>query len=213
MQSIHHAWRMTRPLLLALALAALAGCGSGATSSAAGSTPPGAKASPTPPTVSSSARSTAAPTSPTSGTSGPTRSVDVSAAVQSVLALFQRVPRNPNNPAAGYLWVPATATADYLSRPVNTRLATLRSNGYFSDRVCGVDYITGTQNGLSATPKVVSTHSNANGSVTIVVQRSATPPPPNLTVVMTDQNGVWRASDLATGAGLSASIFSAKPNC
>jgi hypothetical protein len=127
--------------------------------------------------------------------------------------LFQRVPKDPNNAAAGYLWLPAEATAAHLSRPVNTRLATLRSSGYFSDRVCGVDYITGTQNGLPAAPKVVSTQGNANGSVTVVIQRSATPPPPNLTVVMTDQNGVWRASDLATGAGLSASIFSAKPNC
>ena len=106
-----------------------------------------------------------------------------------------------------------TATADHLSPTVNMRLATLRDSGYFSDQVCGEDYLTGTQNGLSAAPKVVSTHTNANGSVTIVVQRSATPPPPNLTVVMTDQNEVWLATDLASGAGPSASILSAKPNC
>jgi hypothetical protein len=30
---------------------------------------------------------------------------------------------------------------------------------------------------------------------------------------MTLQNGVWLATDLASGTGPSASIFSAKPNC
>jgi hypothetical protein len=51
----------------------------------------------------------------------------------------------------------------------------------------------------------------ANGGVTVVIQR--TPGRSNLTAVMTETSGTWLASDLASGTGPSASIFSAKPNC
>ena len=95
------------------------------------------------------------------------------------------------------------------------RLNQLSSIGYFGDAppsgVCGEDYITGTQNGLFVAPQVLSAIANANGSVTVVIRRG--PPPPDFTVTMTLENGTWLATDLASGTGPSASIFSAKPNC
>jgi hypothetical protein len=47
--------------------------------------------------------------------------------------------------------------------------------------------------------------------VTVVIKRGL--PPPNLTAAMTLANGIWLASDLASGTGPMASILSAKPNC
>jgi hypothetical protein len=95
------------------------------------------------------------------------------------------------------------------------RLNSLSSTGYFGDAppagVCGEDYIDGTQNGLFVAPQILSATSETNGTVTVVIQRG--PPPSNLTARMTLQNGVWLATDLASGTGPSASIFSAKPNC
>jgi hypothetical protein len=94
------------------------------------------------------------------------------------------------------------------------RLNSLSSAGYFGDAppgVCGEDYITGTQNGLFVAPQILSATGEANGTVTVVIERGS--PPPNLTATMTLENGVWLATDLASGTGPSASIFSAKPNC
>ena len=94
------------------------------------------------------------------------------------------------------------------------RLNHLSSIQYFGDAppgVCGEDYITGTQNGLFVAPQALSATGNANGSVTVVIRRG--PPPPDFTVTMTLENGTWLATDLASGTGPSASIFSAKPNC
>jgi hypothetical protein len=96
-----------------------------------------------------------------------------------------------------------------------TRLNTLTRSGYFGDAppsgVCGENYITGTQNGLFAAPQIFSATANEDGSVTVVIKRG--PPPPDLTATMTHVNGTWLASDLASGTGPSASIFSVKPNC
>jgi len=94
-------------------------------------------------------------------------------------------------------------------------LASLTSRGYFADvppGKCGEEYISGTQNGLNQAPTVLSTLAESNGSVTVVIQRGPSSPP-NLTAVMTDQNGTWLAADLASGMGASASIFSVQPNC
>src|SRR3989442_15668600 len=74
------------------------------------------------------------------------------------------------------------------------------------------DYITGTQNGLFTAPRVVSAVAGVDGKVTVVIERGS-PAPPTLTAVMTNQSGTWLASDLASGIGPSASIFSANPNC
>jgi hypothetical protein len=133
--------------------------------------------------------------------------------VQSALGLFEKVPRNPNEPASGYLWGPASDPTGHLSREVIARLAVLRSSGHFSDRVCAADYFTRSQNLLNAAPTVVSAHGDPRGTVTVVIRRPVTPAPPDLTVVMTRRDGVWRATDLATGRGPSASIFSASPQC
>jgi hypothetical protein len=76
--------------------------------------------------------------------------------------------RNPNDPAAGYLCGPASDTT-HLSREVAARLAELRSSGHFSDRVCGADYFTRSQNLLDAAPTVVSAHGEPGGTVTVVI--------------------------------------------
>jgi hypothetical protein len=95
------------------------------------------------------------------------------------------------------------------------RLNNLSSLGYFGDAapsgVCGEDYITGTQNGLFVAPHVLSATPEANRTVTVVIDRGAQPP--DLTATMTLESGAWLATDLASGSGPTASIFSAKPNC
>jgi hypothetical protein len=199
----------------------LAGCGSaaatgvadGASSSTA--SPP---AAPVPasqaPVASSVALSTA--TSAVGTTPAPaagTSSGEVTAAVRSALGLFEKVPRNPQDASAGYVWGPVSDTSDHLSAAVTSRLEALRGSGYFSDRVCAEDYLTGTQNGLPAAPTVRSAHGDTAGTVTVVIRRPATPAPPDLTVVMAQRNGVWLVADLASGTGPSASIFATKPHC
>jgi hypothetical protein len=95
------------------------------------------------------------------------------------------------------------------------RLNYLSSTGYFGDAgpagVCGEDYLTATQNGLFAAPQILSATGEADGTVAVVIDRGS--PQPNLTVTMAQEMGAWLATDLASGAGPSASIFSAKPNC
>jgi hypothetical protein len=98
-----------------------------------------------------------------------------------------------------------------MSTAVRDRLAELSGRGYFADNACGEEYISGTQNGLSSPPAVISASAGASGTVAVVIERA--PQRPALTATMTKQNGVWLAADLASGYGLSASIFSAKPNC
>jgi len=68
---------------------------------------------------------------------------------------------------------------------------------------------------LFVAPVVVSAVPSADGSVSVVIQRQGGRGVvlPNLTAVMTDENGTWLATDLASGAGPGASIFSASPNC
>jgi hypothetical protein len=137
----------------------------------------------------------------------------VAAAVQSALGPFEKVPRNPSDPAAGYLWGPASDTTGHLSREVDAHLAALRRSGHFSDRVCAADYFTRSQNLLDAAPTVVSAHGDVGGTVTVVIRRPVTPAAPDLSVVMTRRDGVWLAIGLATGSGPSASIFGATPPC
>jgi hypothetical protein len=95
------------------------------------------------------------------------------------------------------------------------RLNSLSSTGYFGDvppaGVCAEDYITGSQNGLFVAPQILSATGETNGTVTVVIERGSSPR--DLTATMTLENGVWLATDLASGTGPSASIFSAKPDC
>lgn len=206
--------RAAQPLALTLSVVLLAGCGSAAASLAtdrAASSSTSSPASPNPTATTSVAVPTATG-SPRPTTTEPS-SGDLAAAGQSALGLFEKVPRKDGDPAAGYLWGPASDASAHLSREVVARLAALRSSGHFSDRVCAADYFTGTMNLLDAAPTVVSAHGEANGTVTVVIRRPASPPPPDLTLVMTHRNGVWLATQLASGSGPSASIFAAKPNC
>jgi hypothetical protein len=136
---------------------------------------------------------------------------DVAGAKQAALGLIVPDPSGPQ----GH-WVDCSQLDGWASCPLSTeveaRLDLLRSQGYFSDvGGCGEEYITHTQNGLNNGPEVLSAIAGANGSVTVVIQRA--PGLPNLTAVMTIENGTWLASDLASGSGPAASIFSAKPNC
>jgi hypothetical protein len=208
--------RAAQPLALTLGVAVilLAGCGSGAASLG---TDPAAAPSTSPPAPPEPAATTS-PVAPTASSAPPATATgasagDVKAAVQSALGIFEKVPRNPNDPAAGYLWGPVSDLTGHLSRDIVARLAALHSSGYFTDRVCAADYFTGTQNLLDAAPTVVSARGDASGTVTVVIRRPVTPARPDLTLVMTRRNGVWLATQLASGSGPSASIFAAKPNC
>jgi hypothetical protein len=218
--------RATRALVLTVAVLLLAGCGSAAATGAADEGAPSAanpSAAPVPagqapaslaPATSSvtpSTVTTAVGTPPASTVSTP--SGDVTAAAQSALGLYEKVPRNPQDASAGYVWGPVSDTTGHLLPAVTARLDALRGSGYFSDRACAEEYLTGTQNGLPTAPTVLSAHEDAGGTVTVVIRRPATPAPPDLTVVMTHRNGVWLASDLASGSGATASIFATKPHC
>ena len=213
--------RATRALVLTFAVLLLAGCGSAAVIGTADEgAPSGANPSAAPaPAIQAPASSSVTPSTATTevGTraapAASTSSGDVTAAVQSALRLYEKVPRNPQDPSAGYVWGPVSDTTGHLSPAVSVRLDALRGSGYFSDRVCAEEYLTGTQNGLPAAPTVMSARGNASGTVTVVIRRPATPATPDLTVVMTQRNGVWLGSDLASGSGPSASIFATKPNC
>jgi len=151
--------------------------------------------------------------SPASNVSGSTPTpVDVAAAKQAAMGLFVA------DPSLSGHWVACSNSNNWaacsLSATVRARLATLTSTGYFADAPpgkCGEEYISGTQNGLSQAPTASSAVPESNGSVSVIIQRG--PSSPNLTAVMTDQNGTWLATDLASGTGSSASIFSAQPSC
>jgi hypothetical protein len=179
--------------LSALTLLALAGCGA---TRAANS-------------VSSSIPTSATPI--TTPVSSPTP--DLAAARTAGGAIIVPLPGAPG------VWGGCTQLAsDFADCPfapvLIARLNYLSSLGYFGDGppgVCGEDYISGTQNGLFVAPQVLSATAETNGTVTVVIERG--PPPPKLTATMTVENGVWLATDLASGAGPAASIFSAKPNC
>jgi len=213
--------RATRALVLTFAVLLLGGCGSAAGTGAAdegaplGANPSAAPApaSPAPatPSVTPSTATTAVGTTPAPAASTP--SGDMTAAVQAALGLYEKQPRNPQDASAGYVWAPVSDTTGHLSSAVTARLDALRGSGYFGDRVCAEDYLTGTQNGLPTAPTVLSAHEDPGGTVTVVIRRPATPAPPDLTVVMTPRNGVWLATDLASGSGPSASIFATKPHC
>jgi hypothetical protein len=134
------------------------------------------------------------------------------AAEQSAIDLFVKVQMVQGDPSAGYVWTSGPASASHMTDAVKARLAELSSGGYFSDGGgCGEDYLTATQNGLSTAPHVSSAIADASGTVTVVIQRGALRP--DLAAVMTNQGGTWLASDLASGTGPSASIFSVRPNC
>jgi hypothetical protein len=99
-----------------------------------------------------------------------------------------------------------------MNAALKARLAELGGGGYFSDGGgCGEDYLTATQNGLSTAPHVSSAVANASGTVTVVIQRGAMRP--DLTALMAKEGDTWLASDLSSGTGPAASIFSVKPNC
>jgi hypothetical protein len=187
--------RSIRSLLLVAAVVALVGCGaSTATTSVSSPTP---VASPTP------------VSSPTRASASPSVLGDVAGARQAALRLFVADPSVANH------WYPCANTDNWAACPlaatVKTRLAELGSKGYFSDAGgCGEEYISGSQNGLNTAPTVLSAVAEGNGSVTVVIQRGSLN---NLTATMAKQNGTWLATDLASGTGPAASIFSAKPNC
>jgi hypothetical protein len=131
-------------------------------------------------------------------------------------SMFTRTPKNADDPSAGYVWESLnwSAGGGPLSTPVKARLTVLSNSGYFGAQHCAVSYLDGTQDNLLQQPTILAARANDHNSVVVVLQRAgAKPQPPNLTVVMTQQDGTWRVTDLASGTGPSASIFSVKPNC
>jgi hypothetical protein len=184
--------KFARSLLSAVAVVTLVGCGAGSAT---------VGGSPTPTSVPSA-----------SPVASPTPDLDAARAA----ALKIIVPL----PGTSGVWVGCTQVAsDFAACPFTAaliaRLKQLSSSGYFGDAppsgVCGEDYLTGTQNGLFAAPQILSTTANPDGTVSAVIQRGSSVP--NLTATLSLDGSAWLASDLASGSGPSASIFSAKPNC
>lgn len=135
---------------------------------------------------------------------------DVAGAERSALGLFLIDPTAPNH------WVACSNSDSWaacpLTGPVKDRLAALTSSGFFGDAGgCGEEYLSGTQNGLSSVPHVVSAEMQADGSVIVVINRESSRP--NLTAIMSLEGDAWLATDLASGTGPTSSIFSSKPNC
>jgi hypothetical protein len=151
---------------------------------------------------------------PVASTSSPASSpaADAAAAGTAALTIFYALPgQSPE------IWVPCSQRAAGFamcpfSPEVKARLDELSAMGFGGDVPpgCAEDYITGTQNGLFAAPHVVTAIAGADGSVTVVIHRGS---PPDFTATMKLVNGAWVATDLASGSGPSASIFSTKPNC
>ncbi len=183
-----------RSVFSAAAIVAMVGCGA-ATPTASVSSPP--------------------PTSAYRGTSpAGSPATDLDAARSAALKIIVALPGTPG--VWGGCSQLASNFADCPFAPVVIdRLNSLASTGYFGDAppsgVCAEDYVTGTQNGLFVAPEVFSVTAAANGSVAVVIKRG--PPPPDFTATMTLESGLWLATDLASGTGQAASIFSAKPNC
>jgi hypothetical protein len=169
-------------LLVAAAAVTLAGCGATVTAATSSATP---TAKPAP---------------------------DVAAARTAALTIFYAVPGQTPE-----VWFPCSARSSNFadcpfSAAVIAGLNHLTTSGFESGATgCGEDYITATQNGLTRAPQVLSALAEADGSVTVIIQRG--PTTPNFTVTMTRENGKWVATNLASGTGPSASLFSAKPNC
>jgi hypothetical protein len=123
-------------------------------------------------------------------------------------------------PGATGVWVGcAQVGANFSKCPFDSslisRLNYLSGIGYWGDAppgVCGEDYLTGTQNGLYVAPIILSVTLLNTGSVRVVIKRGSVSPP-NLTATMTLINGHYLATDLASGSGVDASIFSSHPNC
>jgi hypothetical protein len=171
-------------VLLVVAAVMLAGCGAGI------------------------AATTGSSVTPIATTSTPV--ANVTAAEQAALHLFAADPAVPDH------WYPCSNSDNWAACPmsaaVKMRLADLTSKGYFADfGGCGEEYVSGTQNGFNNAPTVLSGVASGDGSVTVVIQRG--PARPSLTAVMAQEQGTWLATDLASGNGPAASIFSAKPNC
>jgi hypothetical protein len=169
-------------LLVAAAAVTLAGCGATVTAATSSATP---TATPAP---------------------------DVAAARTAALTIFAAVPGQTPE-----VWAPCSARASNFadcpfSAAVIDGLNHVTTSGFENDATgCGEDYITATQNGLNTAPQVLSAVAEANGNITIIIQRG--PISPAFTVTMTREDGKWVATDLASGTGPNASLFSAKPNC
>jgi hypothetical protein len=158
------------------------------------------------------ATTTSATTTSASPTMAPSPTPDVAGARAAALSIFYALPNQTPE-----IWSTCSQRSSNFadcpfSPTVVARLNYLSSIGFGADfGGCGVDYITGTQNGLSTAPEALSAVANADGSVSVVIRRGASVP--NFTATMTLENGRWLASDLASGTGPSASMFSTKPNC
>jgi hypothetical protein len=142
----------------------------------------------------------------------PTRSA-IAAASTAALRLYQRFPVNLDDPSAGYIWSSRPWRESPLAPSVIARLQALQKQGWFDDRHCGEDYISGTQTEWTQAPRVASAYGHADGTVTVVVRPYPVTRPRDLTVTMTMIDGHWLATDLARGTGSHASILAPSPTC
>jgi hypothetical protein len=158
--------------------------------------------------ISSSAVSAAKPILTPTATASP----DVAGARSAALTIYFSPPGQTPE-----VWFPCSARAsNFADCPFSTTvidgLNHLTASGFGGDATgCGEDYITGSQNGMFRAPQILSAVGEAGGNVTVIIQRG--PQTPNFTATMTRENGQWLATDLASGTGPNASLFSAKPNC
>jgi len=226
-RSPHPLASRTVVLVAALAVAACGGAPAPGASSPGASSPTGptaTAAAPTStatpssplPTASASPSSTSTPTSPTSPSSTPGTSVskaDVAAASAAALRLFRRTPVDLADPSAGWLWSSRPWRESPMSPDLLARLVSLQRQGWFDDRHCGEDYVSGTQTEWPQAPTVAAAYARPDGTVTVVVRPHPVTRPRDLTVTMARIDGRWLATDLARGTGPHASIFAPSPSC
>lgn len=129
------------------------------------------------------------------------------------LRLFRRSPVNLTDPSAGYIWSARPWGESPLSPRLRARLMSLQELGWFDDRHCGEDYISGTQIEWSQAPTVASARARSDGTVTVVLRPHPVTRPRDLAVTLSRIDGHWLATDLARGTGAHASIFAPSPSC
>jgi hypothetical protein len=129
------------------------------------------------------------------------------------LRLFRRTPVNLADPSAGSLWSSRPWRDSPLSPDLLARLQSLQKQGWFDDRHCGEDYISGTQTEWPQAPTVASARANRDGTVTVVLRPHPVTRPRDLTVTMAQIDGRRLASDVARGTGAHASIVAPSPGC
>jgi hypothetical protein len=137
----------------------------------------------------------------------------VQAASAVALQLYREKLNDLHDISKGTFWTPTPWAEAPVTRELLARVADLKGLGYFGDAECGLDYLTGSQWGMTHAPTVRSAVARPDGTVAVVVRREPGTRYQDMTVVMTRVDGRWLVADLVLGTGPHASIFSARPLC